>query len=174
MTRKRIDDKSTEFGLWTRGGLPNQETSVKCIDARRGAKAMLVEMAHDPSPGIDTQNLDYIWFAYFDGKVMLVEEKRHGSQQRWNQTQTHSIVHEALRFACDSGYQFTKGRRVGFDTNGAPKFKPSALKYYGYHIVTFENTHPEDGWTKVDGTSVTVDQLLEFLRFEGEIHDEPN
>ena len=170
MTRQRMDDKSTEFGLWVRGQLPNQVTDVRCISSKPGQGAMLIKTVCEPSPGIDAENLDYIWFAYRKGKLMLLEEKRHGHSQKWQQAQTHSIVDEALQYTCDSGYLFTQGRLAGWD-DGLPQFKPAKLEYHGYHVITFGKTHPEDGWTKIDGTEVTIEQLLNFLGFEWKVND---
>ena len=145
MTRRRNDDKSTEFGLWLRGQLPHQNTDVKSIGSRRSQF----------SRGYDINNLDYIILQYMDDCLMLLEEKRYGANQRFNQAESHKLIDQALRFACAGGCLFWRVRPP-----------PRPLKYYGYHIITFENTNPEDGWTKVDDVQVTIDEFLAFLRFE--------
>lgn len=145
MTRQRNDDKSTEFGLWLRGQLPHQKTDVKSIGSRTSRF----------SRGYDINNLDYIILRYMDDCLMLLEEKRYGAYQRCNQAESHSLIDQALHFACAGGCLFRRLRG-----------NPRPLKYYGYHIITFERTNPEDGWTKVDGIQVTPDEFLAFLRFE--------
>ena len=145
MTRQRDDDKSTPFGLWTRGQMKGQKTDVQCIDSQNTQYSV----------GYDSENLDYIWFQYKGDKIMLLEEKRYKSKQTPWQRETHSIVDQALKFTCDSGHLFNRLRR-----------QPRTMKYCGYHTITFEYTNPEDGWTKIDEERVTIDQLLEFLQFK--------
>lgn len=174
MTRPRNDSHSTEFGLWLRGRLPDQRTNVQSINAIR--KYVEVPMfplvdhcTHEEieSEGYDAENLDYAWLCYGTGKIMLLEEKRcFGDPSRYGrqtpqQKMTHSVLDTALRFSCRHGAMFTYTFRQirGQDP-------PGSLKYYGYHLIRFENTCPEDGWTEVDGVRVTIDQLLQFLCFE--------
>ena len=64
MTRKRIDEHSTEFGLWLR--------EQKEIDS---------------GLGFITTNLDYIWCNYKTGEWMLIEEKRYGGKLTYSQQQ---------------------------------------------------------------------------------------
>lgn len=104
----------------------------------------------------DAENLDYIWHDYANGKIMLIEEKRYGAQPSYAQQDTHGIVDQALTFACEWGlFKRLNPRR------------PREIQYYGYHVIRFERTSPEDGWIEVDGVRVTPEQLTRFLRFEG-------
>lgn len=134
MTRQRNDDKSTEFGLWLR-----QQPE---LDSRRF--------------GFDAENLDYIWHDYVNGRLMLIEEKRHGAQLSFAQRDTHSIIDQAMSFACEWGV---------FDRLKSDR--PREIRYYGYHVIRFEHTSPEDGWVEIDGERTTADDLKRFLRFEG-------
>lgn len=145
MTRQRKDDKSTEFGLWLRGQLSNQKTDISSIASRPNGQ----------SKGYDAQNLDYVWFQYMEDKVMLLEEKRYEGERTPSQKETHGLIDQALRFACESGYLFKRWRG-----------RPREMQYHGYHVIQFEHTNPEDGWTKVDGQLVTIEEFLSFLQFE--------
>ena len=69
MTRKRIDEHSTEFGLWLR--------EQKEIDSTRGFVAT---------------NLDYIWANYKTGDWMLIEEKRFKGSVTYSQSQLLSKI----------------------------------------------------------------------------------
>lgn len=64
MTRKRVDEHSTEFGLWLR-----EQHSI------------------DSSLGFVATNLDYIWCNYKTGDWMLIEEKRFNSSVTYSQAQ---------------------------------------------------------------------------------------
>lgn len=132
MTRKRYDKKDTPFGAWLR---IQKDVSSAWYDA---------------------ENLDYIWFQYRTGRLMLLEEKRHMGRQTTAQRDTHGIVDQALRFACEHGYSF---KRVW-------KSRPKKITYYGYHIIKFEQTNPLDGKTFINGIEVSVEDLRRFLKFE--------
>jgi len=41
-------------------------------------------------------------------------------------------------------------------------------KFYGVHILTFENTNPEDGHMLWDGEQISKARLLKILMFEDE------
>jgi hypothetical protein len=82
MTRQRNDSHSTEFGLWVRGQMPNQKTSVDCIDS---------------SFGFVTTNLDYIWENYKTGQWLLLEEKRYNHQMTASQKKQFEKLDTLLR-----------------------------------------------------------------------------
>lgn len=145
MTKQRKDKHGTEFGLWLRGQLEGQTTDMRSVESRPTLE----------SKGYAAQNLDYIWWCYGALKIMLLEEKRCGVGQEYSQRITHHIMDTALRNACAHGCIF----RISGN-------KSSKITYFGYHIITFEKTNPEDGWTKIDGEKVTIKQLMAFLRFE--------
>lgn len=159
MTRKRFDDYSTEFGLWLRGDKEkfkektgfDMVTDVSSI-ASRPSNAVFTPVIQ--SRGYAGHNLDYVWFCYTENKLMLVEEKRHKAKQKKSQRIVHGLVDTAFKFACDNNCTFLN------------KQAEVKIKYFGYHIIIFQKTNPEDGWIKIDGVKVTIDQLLAFLRFE--------
>lgn len=63
MTRKRFDDKSTEFGLWLR-----EQAEIAS------------------SKGFIATNIDYVWCNYKTGKWLILEEKRYNAQlKKWQQ-----------------------------------------------------------------------------------------
>lgn len=141
--RPRHDDKSTEFGLWTRGQMPGQVTDVSSIDSH----------ARGISGGYTTSNLDYAWYRYTDAKIMLMEEKRYNADLTFSQRGLFAALDAALRLAYESG--------AWSDSN-----KP--IRYYGFHLLVFERTNPEDGRMWLDRCPVTVSALLAFLRFEAD------
>lgn len=69
MTRKRIDEHSTEFGLWLR-----------------------YQPEIDSSIGYIATNIDYMWRNYKTGQWMLIEEKRHNAQVKPWQRQMFDIL----------------------------------------------------------------------------------
>lgn len=44
-------------------------------------------------------------------------------------------------------------------------------RFYGFHILIFENTNPEDGKIFIDGKEASKDDLMEFLQFKGQIFE---
>lgn len=79
MTRKRDDDHSTEFGLWTR----EQEEL-------------------DSSKGYIATDIDWMWNNYNTGEWMYMEEKRNESTLKFAQWSQLKISHEACK---DKNYQ---------------------------------------------------------------------
>lgn len=106
--------------------------------------------------GLSIQNLDYIIHMYGDvscQKIMLIEEKRYNGKQSFAQKDTHSIIDQSLTHANGKLVRTTRGLVV-------------KLHYFGYHLLTFENTTPEDGRMWWDGILITESTLLSMLRFE--------
>ena len=93
----------------------------------------------DSSLGFVTTNLDYIWANYKTGEWMLIEEKRHNGKPALYQRQ----LFEKIDKLCQQDNL-----------------------YYGFHILTFQNTSPDDGEMWLDGQSITNIQLFEFLQFK--------
>jgi hypothetical protein len=71
MTKRRIDNHSTEFGLWLR--------EQKEIDS---------------SLGYITTNIDFVWRNYNTNQWMLIEEKRHNSNPKEWQRKIFKIIHK--------------------------------------------------------------------------------
>ena len=130
MTRQRHDAGDTKFGEWLR--------SQKSL----------------ASVWFDAENLDYIWFAYRSGHIMLIEEKCFMGKPSLAQRDTHGIVHQALEYACS---------RIPFKRE--LKGRTSSIKYHGYHILQFENTGPQDGKIYWDGQEISELGLIDWLRF---------
>jgi len=89
--------------------------------------------------GYVASNLDYIWQNYRTKQWMLIEEKVYMSVPTWSQTQL---------------FKFLIGRL---------KYDP---KFYGFFLVQFERTSPDDGYTYINHERVTKEMLIKFLRFE--------
>lgn len=84
---------------------------------------------------------------------MLIEEKTRGGKLSFAQRDTHSIIDQALRYAND---QFVKTARGDL----------MRLRYCGYHVLTFENTTPDNGAMYWDGKVIDRAMLIRLLRFE--------
>jgi hypothetical protein len=72
MTKQRVDNHSTEFGLWLR--------VQPEIDSKK--------------EGYVTSNVDYVWSDYRSGKWMLIEEKRYNSWPKPWQRKTFKLLHD--------------------------------------------------------------------------------
>lgn len=90
--------------------------------------------------GYVATNVDYIWCNYRTRKWMLIEEKRFMSKPDFCQSELFAMLEIVSRLI--------------------------AGKYYGFHVISFENTSPEDGEIYLNGRRITKDQLITFLRFE--------
>ena len=115
MTRQRNDSHSTEFGLWLR-----------------------LQSEIDSQLGYVTTNIDYLWRNYKTGDWMLIEEKRHGGQMSYSQSQMFAVIDRACS---------------------------DEPHYHGFHLLVFENTSPEDGKMWLDKLEIDKIGLLDFLRF---------
>lgn len=105
--------------------------------------------------GLSIQNLDYVIHRYSFPSceaVMLVEEKTHSGKQSYAQRSTHGLIDQALRLA---------DRKMVKTSRGQMK----ELRYCGYHILTFENTTPDNGRMWWDGQLIDRELLLKVLRF---------
>ena len=130
MTRTRRDNNDTQFGNWLR--------------TKKIIKSGL---------GYDAENIDYVWFAFYDGWFILIEEKRHGASQRLAQADTHGIIHQLLE-------------NVPLGTKVKTMRGNREIEYRGYYLVQFQKTNPDDSlWIKINGTKYTKNELLYLLKF---------
>jgi hypothetical protein len=93
----------------------------------------------DSKLGYVATNIDYVWKNYKTDQWMIIEEKRYGHQPRFYQQK----IFDVLNWCC--------------------KHHP---KFYGVHVLVFENTRPDDGNIFWDGEAITKDDLLKILKFE--------
>lgn len=111
----------------------------------------------DSGYGYDFEDMDCIWHQYVEGKMMLIEMKQFMAPLSYAQRDTHSIIHQALQFAfshpdCD----FSRENRK----------RPTKIQYFGYHVVKFERSGPDDGRIYIDGIEVSKEEFLRFLQFK--------
>lgn len=91
----------------------------------------------DSKYGYLATNIDYMWKNYKTLQWMLIEEKRYYAKVRpWQQNMFYTISKSIV------------------DSN-----------YYGFHILQFEKTSPEDGRIYLNYQEITKIQLVEFLKF---------
>jgi hypothetical protein len=107
--------------------------------------------------GYDFEDLDCIWHQYVDGKMMLLEMKQYMTLPSYAQVDTHSIINQCVKFACS---------HPDFYLNRKNKSRPTKIQYFGYYVVKFERTNPEDGCIYINGIEVTKEEFLRFLQFE--------
>ena len=88
MTKKRFDNKSTEFGLWLR-----------------------LQEEIDSSLGYITTNLDYTWCNYKTGDWLLIEEKRYGGKIKLWQSQ----LFERINKLCQADEHYHGFHRIVFE-----------------------------------------------------------
>lgn len=93
----------------------------------------------DSSLGYVTTNIDFFWKNYLTGKFMLIEEKRYMSEVHNFQQRIFDKIDDAFK---------------------------SDKDYYGFHLIQFEQTNPEDGKIYLDRKEITKEQLLDFLQFK--------
>jgi hypothetical protein len=92
----------------------------------------------DSNLGYIASNIDYVWKNWKADTFMLIEEKRYG----WAPKHYQWKIYEHI----DSLLAGSKG-------------------YYGFHLLIFENTNPDDGKVWLDGDYITSGDLVEFLQY---------
>lgn len=106
---------------------------------------------------LDVQNLDYIIHGFGRDEIylMLLEEKQYAGRQSDSQRETHSLIDQALRFASEA--------RAPLRTMRGKK----TLRHFGYHVVRFSQTNPEDSdcilWDGKPIDAKTLTLLLSFV-----------
>ena len=124
--------------------------------------------------GITVADVDLIIHRFkFDNNrdyqcIMLVEKKIHGKEPEPWQTDTLNIFGQFLRN--DKKTPF-KGRRAQVENRPCKAYstmnrKVIVVKAFGYHLLQFENTNPNNGWIRWDRKEVTICQLIKILKFE--------
>lgn len=139
MTAIRRDGNDTEFGRWMRKH----------------------PRLHSVRDRISVTNVDYVQYLYEDAAgdahMMLLEEKCYRANLTITQSDTISIIHQAMwQTYCVNRHQPQRGY---FDDQ--PR-----LHYHGWHVLQFEQTSPDDGIIWIDACQVSSNTLGSFLRFE--------
>lgn len=94
----------------------------------------------DSNLGYFATNLDFVWLNWkWGNKWCLIEEKRFGGK-------------------------LTKGQSITF--RNLDRLCVADPNYYGFHLITFCKTSPEDGCIILNGKSITQSALIKFLKFE--------
>lgn len=111
------------------------------------------------SAGFVGTDIDLVWYNYKLARLMLLEEKRGTEEYRNSQRTTLSVLDQALSFA------FTHPDFTLYTPEQCLAIPPR-IRYFGRHVIRFERTSPDDGGIRIDGTPVTKDEFLRFLKFE--------
>lgn len=93
----------------------------------------------DSRYGFVASNLDYIWQNYKTKQWMLIEEKRYMANLTWSQMRLFEFLIEKI------------------------KYDP---KFYGFFLIQFERSSPDDGNVYINYKQITKKILIEFLKFE--------
>jgi hypothetical protein len=93
----------------------------------------------DSKYGFVTTNIDFVWSNYKTNYYMFIEEKRYGWMPKDYQTSIFKLIDLAAK---------------------------NQEKYYGFHLLVFTETNPDDGLTILDGREITGEDLIDFLCFE--------
>lgn len=96
----------------------------------------------DSGLGYVATNIDYVWRNYKTGQWMFIEEKRYGRQPKFYQQKIFDLLSW-----CGKHHS----------------------KYFGFHVLVFENTSPEDGKIFLNGKGISREELLQFLQFKYEV-----
>jgi hypothetical protein len=106
--------------------------------------------------GLDNENIDYASFLYIPALLCLLEEKiGFKNFPRFAQCDTHSVIDQMCQFA--STHPDFRAKRL-------KQGRTEKITYRGYHLVQFEKTNPEDGKIRLNGMTITKEQLVLFLQ----------
>ncbi len=100
--------------------------------------------------------------------IMLVELKRHGAELTDSQRDTLAVFGQFLR---NDKKTSCKNRRAQAENRPSRVFSVMSNKVvrcraFGAHLLTLENTTPDNGWVRWDKADITKGQLIKLLRFE--------
>ncbi len=102
----------------------------------------------DSDNGYIATDLDYIWANYKKKGFMLIEEKRYKSKMSYSQNNLFKMIDTIIKTFQRFVYLY-----LGY-------------VYKGFHLITFENTNPDDGKIYINNTEVTTEELIDFLAFK--------
>jgi hypothetical protein len=92
-----------------------------------------------------------------EGKLMIIEIKRRNSQMNDHQRTTYELLDGLIKAGIKCSHSGLKIPSLKF---------PVKVKYYGFHLLQFENTTFEDGRVYWNHQEVTPDQIRQILSFE--------
>ncbi len=125
--------------------------------------------------GIGVSDIDLIIHRFkFDNDrsyqcIMLVEKKSHGASPKLSQRDTINIFGQFMR---NDKKTFFKGRRAQAENRPCKVYssankKRITVKAFGYHLLQFEKTDPDNSlWIKWDKKEISKQQLIQLLRFD--------
>lgn len=99
----------------------------------------------------DVQDIDFVIFNYLTGDLMTIEAKERNGRSLDAQKDTQNVLRQLLMLGSEGTVNTKRGVR--------------AVKYHGHHLVQFENSTPDNGRVRLDGTLVGREQFMKFLNF---------
>jgi hypothetical protein len=94
----------------------------------------------DSKKGYVYTDLDIVWCNYKLNKYMLLETKKYVGGMTPAQYKSFMLLDKTLA--------------------------PHDENYYGFHLIQYENTCPEDGNIRLDGSWIELEDFYEFLEFK--------
>ena len=98
------------------------------------------EKLPDSATGFMVSDIDFFMYNWKTKRCMFIESKSHNSTMREWQIRMYSMLTSWVKKGIDGEWTF-----------------------YGYHVVTFENTSFNNGKVSLDGKEVTENELTDFL-----------
>lgn len=121
------------------------------------------------SLGFDFQDLDYLYpndfeeknsrhkiyidHQFLQGHLMFIEEKQYKSTRTMSQRDTFGIIDQWCKHAS------------GIEVKRELEERPSKVTYWGWFVVQFEKTGPEDGRVWINGKLADINELEQLLLF---------
>lgn len=95
-------------------------------------------------------DIDFVVHDFRQNTIVTLEEKCRGATPNKSQTDTHYVLYQMLKHANGIDVKTLRGTRPVY--------------YRGHHIISFENTSPEDSnWISIDGKQYDVDRLYNLI-----------
>jgi len=92
----------------------------------------------DSGKGYLATNVDFMWKNWKTKQWMLIEEKRYNSDCKQWQVRMFNLLNKCAQ---------------------------CSQHFYGFHLLQFEKTSPEDGLMYLNKREITKKDLLDFLQF---------
>lgn len=113
-------------------------TGIRSLDFSQWVR----EKLPDSSTGFCASDLDFILWNWKTKKVMFLEIKTRNSYPKYFQKSMYNNLHKWIKNGIDADW-----------------------KYYGFHLIVFENTTFEDGKCYLDNEEISEQELIKFLSF---------
>jgi hypothetical protein len=95
-------------------------------------------------------DIDFLVHDFRKNTIMTLEEKCKGAMPSKTQVDTHYVLYQMLKNSNGMEVKTLRGVRP--------------VHYRGHHVISFENTSPEDSeWLSIDGSRYTIKDLYNLI-----------